>query len=915
MAEPLKRAETPSLSQSATPESEQWRAPESTTPASTGVSDQSAKLSALHSTMGNAVVNRLVQDPQGASRPADPGQGPGLDVVFVLRSSAQDLPKQQEYIHDMTDFIRSALPGERLYEVDDLDGLLAGIFVIGANGERIRRLRIVGHGSHDKPKKPRYSTGGRVLIHDPGGRPMWIGADVVMAAARDPDNISMMQEVMTKDSVVEFWGCSLGGYAKSGRAWAALFQRPVAATAGHLMIDPWQYWMLFEAPTKRRNKAGEKEVIKRRALTSAEAYQHGPQVSHAFEEFLLSRYRSLVTSGQISSVGDDRNLIIAHMRQMFDAQQGAIHELTIPTPSGKVGPGQLKDWNRLWRIFEPRPIGAVVQSAGGHPRRSMPGARDVPGAVRRHLPAAVKQPHSVLSERAWAHSHPAGLVEQTGQGAWVFSNFDVGRSKLKKEYTRQLDAIAHAIGTATGTGTVTVSVDGYASASGPADLNRHLSIARAAQVAAYLRQRLGQEVVITAAGHGVRGPQALGGPEDSASNRRVEVRIVSLLRPPPPTREPLPPPHLEQPAGWHVVSPAREEHGKALADYLPGYSIEGKLSWQLATVPLGTDWLLIGEAEAGLKLEFTTRVPITAAMAMKNGKWDYQIKLKLAHSIAVTGSLTEGKIGVRFEDIPMITPELEVGVVNLLKDPSLFKQEIAKDPSKLFKVVSIKFNILKPLVWPREGPLDLGRGIPELAGIGMKLTVQPKAVISLAPSPALIARMAVSLGSRAGAAGPIAAGVIGGVGWTVLALYLIDRAHKRGERWAEVVNFRRAYARRLAAEAADWRPGRGIASAAGWREAREEMLAAQYHGRQPVTPAEAEGAALMERTYTEMYEGWQSAEAALRLLPVDQYDATMEALRKRFGTDFHPLLKAIFIRIGGASEDPIEPPANLNMPW
>jgi hypothetical protein len=74
-------------------------------------------------------------------------------------------------------------------------------------------------------------------------------------------------------------------------------------------------------------------------------------------------------------------------------------------------------------------------------------------------------------------------------------------------------------------------------------------------------------------------------------------------------------------------------------------------------------------------------------------------------------------------------------------------------------------------------------------------------------------------------------------------------------------------------------------------------------------------AALMEKTYTQEYEGWQNAEAAIRLFPVDEYDATMEALRKRFGTDYHSLLEAIFIRIGGASEDPIVPPANLNQPW
>jgi hypothetical protein len=211
-----------------------------------------------------------------------------------------------------------------------------------------------------------------------------------------------------------------------------------------------------------------------------------------------------------------------------------------------------------------------------------------------------------------------------------------------------------------------------------------------------------------------------------------------------------------------------------------------------------------------------------------------------------------------------------------------------------------------------EPKVDLGKRIPALAGIGVKLKLQPKVIISLVPSPALLLRMAAWLAPRAGAAaGPVAAGVIGGVGYTILALYLIDQAHKRGERWADVVNFRRAYARRLAAEAADWRPGRGITSTRGWDEASKEMLAARYHGGAPATAEEARNAALFERTYTQGYEGWQGAEAALRLLSPEHYDATMETLRKRYGTGYHSLLEGIFTSIGGASEDPIALPGDL----
>jgi hypothetical protein len=39
-----------------------------------------------------------------------PWQGAGPDVVFVLTSSVEDPKEQQDYIRDMTNYIRSALP-------------------------------------------------------------------------------------------------------------------------------------------------------------------------------------------------------------------------------------------------------------------------------------------------------------------------------------------------------------------------------------------------------------------------------------------------------------------------------------------------------------------------------------------------------------------------------------------------------------------------------------------------------------------------------------------------------------------------------------------------------------------------------------------------------------------------------------
>lgn len=909
MPELLALAQAPDTPQPAATEPEPRREPGSGSADSATAGHQQGSGDSLQHTMGNSAVQRLAAGSPQVSRPADPGEGPGLDVVFVFSSSQKDPAEQQEYIRDMTNFVRSALPGERLYKVADLDELLALLFVMGANGESVRRLRIVGHGSHDRPGEARYTHGGRVLTHDPGGRPVWIGADVVTAAARDPDNIRLMREVMTPDAVVEFWGCSLGGYEKSARAWSGLFQRRFVATSEHLRIDPWRYWILLGPADSRHRKPGEEIVtdearhrwLAKRAETSAEVDEHGAQASSRFDEFLFARYQSLVADGQIPPVAGDRNAIVSHMRRMFDAQLGAVHELAIPTSSGPVGPGQPARWNRLWRVLEPRPVGVPGHGPDKRPASPQPG---LPGGGASR---AVKRPQAVLSERAWTDRHPAGRTEQSGEDTWVLWNFDVGSSSLKREHTSQLDAIAAKVAASAAAVPLGLSVDGFASASGSADFNQHLSAFRADHVAAYLRRRLGPAAVIVASGRGTRGSLARGTPDDLAGNRRVEVRITGRVRSEPPVREPLPPPDLDQPFAWQSVGSADDKHGKVLADYLPGYSIEGKWSSELPSIPLGTDWLLVGELELGLKLEFKSKVPVNVANSFKDGKWNSQLKAQFGKAATLSANPKEGKVSVRFDGVPL-KPEVETGIGDLLSDPASIKEKVAKDPKKLFKVVSVKFTMpVKPLP-----EVDLGRRIPELAGFRVELSLQPKVIVSLVPSPAMLLRMAAWLGPRLGAAGgPIAAGVIGGAAYTVLALYLIDQAHKRGERWADVVNFRRAYARRLAAEATDWRAGRGITSNRGWDEARTEMLKARQHRGVPGAPDEAKKEAIFERTYAREYEGWKSAEAALQLLSAEQYDATMEMLRKRYGSTYKSLEEGIFASIGGASKDPIAFPADL----
>ena len=270
---------------------------------------------------------------------------------------------------------------------------------------------------------------------------------------------------------------------------------------------------------------------------------------------------------------------------------------------------------------------------------------------------------------------------------------------------------------------------------------------------------------------------------------------------------------------------------------------------------------------------------------MKEGKWDTQIKATF-HDTVFTSSLKEGKIAVQFKGVPL-KPEGEVGIANLLLKPDAMRDAIAKDPSKLFKLASLKFT----LPGLESDVVQLGNRIPELRGISVQLKLTPKAVFSIVPSPVLIERLAVSIGSRLGTAGgPIAAGIVIAAAWTILSLHLIDLAHKRGERWADVVNFRRGYARRLAAEAADWRAGKPPGNFA-WNKARAKMEPGRYE-------------------YKQLYEGWQAADEAIKGLPPGLYDAGMKSVRDRFGRSYSILEDEIFEKIGGAADSPIQLPAN-----
>ncbi len=99
--------------------------------------------------------------------------------------------------------------------------------------------------------------------------------------------------------------------------------------------------------------------------------------------------------------------------------------------------------------------------------------------------------------------------------------FDAGKSDLKPEYNKELDAILEVLKQHQGLG---VEISGFASAEGSEELNRELSNKRAIAVLDYINHRGIVRRRIVAKGYGATRDES----SNKEESRRVEVRIVDL---------------------------------------------------------------------------------------------------------------------------------------------------------------------------------------------------------------------------------------------------------------------------------------------------------------------------------------------------------------------------------------------------
>lgn len=888
-----------------------------------------------------------------ASRPIDPGVGAGEDIVFVLYPRiTSETDEKLEYLVEVPKYVRTAMPQAEVYWPQNLGGLVAYLTGFADQGRRIRRLRIIAH-----------STKGAVLTISEDSERVWVGPKTVQAYARRPEVRELMNRVLTPEAVVEFWGCNLGKFKRSGNAWANLFGRRFVAPRTWFVFYVRRIYVGLR-PYRRNERLHEGELVGRLPLHPEGPWVYrqvkklgdveaaGPVAVEDFKAELLRIYHEMRAGGLLPDLSGEEGGTLGAMRRLFEKQgddkSGRLLYIGLERPKEEkrqvpIMPDE-PAWKKLWQPFAPaeqaapsapapRPPAppvtekppappaseketALPPTGEKQPAPAEPPARTpppTPPAIAKETapapaPAVVKEtpapvapepapavpavrrlppagPRAVPAETVWARRHPEGRVTRAGRDEWLLWNFGVGSAAVKPQHAPAFEQIAAEFAAAPGN----LQILGLASASGSVTRNVHLSMARAQSVKAMLSVFDIRPALTTVTWSGGRMPRT--DPEDAARDRAVLVRIPLRSR-----RRPLAPVEEAIDRTARPSPPARPPESPPL-----GFTFKEKL-WKFGKeFPLGVDWILVAEAEAGYQIELLPGASANVAAAFDAGKWDGEIKVGVSEGVDVKGTLKDAAISVTFSDVPL-KPELKIGLGDLLENAGKLSEKLAKEPLSMLKLASVKFTI--PL--PKWTEVDLRILAPGLAGVPARVKPTAKISVSIAPGPVLLGRLGVTLLSRAGALGgaaaPVVAGIVGGAAWTILALYLINRAHQRGENWAHVVNLRRGYAYRVAAEAADWQAGelRGSGSTRSWDEGRRTIGKALAAGPRSMTETQMES---FKTTYAALYDGWESAGRALDQLNVAQYDQLMRRLRQVAGVSYDQLVKLIFPRLGGDVDD------------
>lgn len=292
---------------------------------------------------------------------ATPGSGEGIDLIFIIKAP------DDEYTRDVTQYVKTVLAGQHYVEVDNLDDIFSYLETLRPTkgstiweraaspetavppkpGQKVRRIRIVAHGS---------TTGDVKLTPKGEGDRRWFKPEEVKAYAGKVRTRQTIADVMTPDAVVEFWGCNIGSVTQAGEAWSKLFRSKFKATSETFKTGFDKYYRPAGRGERGETFPGQQGRWVQVTSTN-EVDSRGRGLQRHFRQWLLDRYNELVVNGDILPVKDE-DAQVATMRDLFDRSGGDIRHIVIEKhdDASTMRPGNTAEWQKVWMTTKPLTI-------------------------------------------------------------------------------------------------------------------------------------------------------------------------------------------------------------------------------------------------------------------------------------------------------------------------------------------------------------------------------------------------------------------------------------------------------------------------------------------------------------------------------------------------------------------------------
>lgn len=304
--------------------------------------------------------------PQGG---AIPGEGEGIDLTFIIQSP-------DAYTRDVADYMRTTLQVDKktCFEVENLVDIVhqldelrtvetvaspdqpASVAPVKRSlsaGQRVRRIRIVAHGSEPGPEG---EPAGQVKMKPAGeSRMRWVTPVEVSSFGNNSMVKSIMKDVMSPGAVVEFWGCYVGQSPEALKAWSSVFGSRFTAPTDVFMTEPDVYHRRAEKGQRGEVHPGQPGTWVQVTSTS-EIDSRNPNLKAHFRQWLLKRYQELVANEDILPQPNE-DAQEKYMRDLFNRSAGDIKHLQIGKEESQEStrPGDRPKWMKLWQSYPVNP--------------------------------------------------------------------------------------------------------------------------------------------------------------------------------------------------------------------------------------------------------------------------------------------------------------------------------------------------------------------------------------------------------------------------------------------------------------------------------------------------------------------------------------------------------------------------------